>query len=650
MTDTAKITSVVRLTAFGAALMMAFQVAGKAARDALFLSSFRPSQLPPMIVAGALTAILLGVINGRLLARVSPRRFVPWLLMTSAALHVVEYISWHGHPGLTAIAVYIHVVSLGAVITSGFWSVVNEQFDPYTAKQRFGTIAAAGTAGGVGGGFLAERLAVMAPTESVLLLLAAAQFITTALLSWMPAASVRSRRERVHALDLLRKSSWLRTLSLLVLSGTFSAALFDYVLKADARHALGPGEPLLRFFALFHTSTAALSFLFQTAGTSAVLSRFGLGATVATLPVTATVSGLLAAFGRTFPLVTAARGAEAVIRGSFYRAGYELLYSPMPAVEKRAIKSVNDVTVDRLGDALGGAVAQMAITLGPSSGFVMLLTGSVTSGIGWLLARRLQKGYVRMLEHSLQYHASEEEAARPDSEPAGIASDGDPVARAASPDETPDLRSALMSGDPGFQRQVLQKPGPIERGLLPLVIPLLANPELRKPARQAIASIAPANVGQLSDYLLDPQTDTEARMQLPSLLAATGVPRAAGGLLLALMDPDRRIRRESARALEQLKQITDAAMDEDRVYPAVRDELHASAARAERADLGYLFTLLSLVLPSEPVRVASESLRAGDPHLRGLALEYLETAVPADVAALLMDAIEERPKLEVGAA
>src|SRR5688572_27466956 len=111
---------------FGAAFIMAFQVAGKAARDALFLSSYRPSQLPPMIMVGALSAIMLGLINARLLSIVAPRQLVPWLLIASGGLHVVEWLTYSQAPGPTAIAIYIHVVALGAIITSGFWSVVNE--------------------------------------------------------------------------------------------------------------------------------------------------------------------------------------------------------------------------------------------------------------------------------------------------------------------------------------------------------------------------------------------------------------------------------------------------------------------------------------------------------------------------------------------
>src|SRR5690242_19847732 len=51
---------VMGLAMSGAALSMAYQVAGKAARDALFLSNFHSHHLPAMIVAGAIAAMLLG--------------------------------------------------------------------------------------------------------------------------------------------------------------------------------------------------------------------------------------------------------------------------------------------------------------------------------------------------------------------------------------------------------------------------------------------------------------------------------------------------------------------------------------------------------------------------------------------------------------
>ena len=49
-----------------------------------------------------------------------------------------------------------------------------------------------------------------------------------------------------------------------------------------------------------------------------------------------------------------ARGGESVFRGSLFRTGYELFFTPIPPHDKRAAKSIIDVGFDRLGDAVGG--------------------------------------------------------------------------------------------------------------------------------------------------------------------------------------------------------------------------------------------------------------------------------------------------------
>ena len=54
------------------------------------------------------------------------------------------------------------------------------------------------------------------------------------------------------------------------------------------------------------------------------------------------------------------RGGESVFRGSLFRTGYEIFYTPIPPDEKRAAKSIIDVGFDRLGDALGGGLIRSA--------------------------------------------------------------------------------------------------------------------------------------------------------------------------------------------------------------------------------------------------------------------------------------------------
>jgi hypothetical protein len=47
--------------------------------------------------------------------------------------------------------------------------------------------------------------------------------------------------------------------------------------------------------------------------------------------------------------------------------------------------------------------------------------------------------------------------------------------------------------------------------------------------------------------------------------------------------------------------------------------------------LAHVFTVLALVLPREPLRIAYRALHTTDARLRGTALEYLELTLPRDI-------------------
>jgi hypothetical protein len=59
--------------------------------------------------------------------------------------------------------------------------------------------------------------------------------------------------------------------------------------------------------------------------------------------------------------------------------------------------------------------------------------------------------------------------------------------------------------------------------------------------------------------------------------------------------------------------------------------------------LEHVFTLLSLVLPAEPLKVAFRGLHTDDQRLRGTALEYLEVVLPAPVRERLWPFLETSP-------
>jgi hypothetical protein len=96
-----------------------------------------------------------------------------------------------------------------------------------------------------------------------------------------------------------------------------------------------------------------------------------------------------------FGSLLVARGGEAILRSSLFRTGYELFYSPMPAAEKRAAKSIIDVGFDRLGDAVGGGLVRLAVVLVPAAQSpAILLLGALCSAGAIYAASRMNRGYI----------------------------------------------------------------------------------------------------------------------------------------------------------------------------------------------------------------------------------------------------------------
>src|SRR6185436_481176 len=396
----------------GAAAVMAQFVSGKAVRDALFLTSLDLSALPAMLVATSALSMVLVVANARAARRLRPATVVPVTFAASGVLFLLEWFLRSRSPLGTAVAVYLHISAAGPVLASGFWLIASERFDPHTAKKRFGHIAAAGTLGGLVSALVTERVAVMFGVPAMLPLLALLQFCS-AWFVWQTAVSapatppVRTDDESDATparspLRVLTEAPYLRNLAALVLLGTTGAALVDYLFKAEAIETFGRGDNLLRFFALYYAGTSLLAFVLQTSASRMVLERFGLAVSAGT-PSGALLAGSLAGLVVPgFGSLLVARAGESVLRSSFFRAGYELFYTPIPAAEKRAAKTLIDVGFDRLGDGIGGALVRAAVLLAPASQSSAILGLAIGCSAAALIAtRRLNRGYLGTLENSL---------------------------------------------------------------------------------------------------------------------------------------------------------------------------------------------------------------------------------------------------------
>src|SRR6266571_8821312 len=121
-----------------AGAMIAFQVGGKATRDAVFLSNFLLTALPIMLLASAAVSLIAVLAASRLIARKCPSAIIPAAFGVSSILLFAESMAFSVAPRATVVAIYLHMAGFGAILVSGFWSIISELFDPRTAKAQIG--------------------------------------------------------------------------------------------------------------------------------------------------------------------------------------------------------------------------------------------------------------------------------------------------------------------------------------------------------------------------------------------------------------------------------------------------------------------------------------------------------------------------------
>lgn len=652
---------------FAALLLIAHQVAARAVRDALFLSAFQVRALP-MVMAGAAVVALAGAQALSLaLARRSPSRVVP----ATAALSAVLLASWWAlglfFPRAAAVGVYLHVAAFGGALVSGFWSLVNERFDPYTARKVMGRIGTGATAGGVVGGVLAWLASRSLPLPTTVLGLVALNALGAAVLSRTrghdasrpgPAAPPAGM-----AAAVLLRSPYLRDIALVVGLGAVVEAIVDFLFKAEAAGRFAAGGSLLGAFALFHGGMSVLGLLIQATLSRSALRHLGIAGTLALRPALTAATALLGVAAPRLATATVARGAHETLTNSLFRSAYELLYTPLPESEKRRVKAIVDVAVDKLGALLGSGMVALALILAPAAAASPLFATAAAISLATLaLTRRLHRGYVLTLEQSLLAgrvrlepdrvvdHATQVTLAHTGlieratllrqidelrgGPPEGTGSEAPPppgaVGSAAAGDPLLERIRAVRSGSAALVRRALAEGPELEPVLVACLLPLLASDDLFPDALRALRRAAPSVTGQLVDALLDPSADPVVRRRVPRVLKGCATLRAAEGLMAALDDPSFDVRASATTALAALNERSGVVrISRERVLARVRRELD-SGEPVDR-QLPQLFTLLSLTLERGPLQIAWAAMKGPDRTLRGTALEYLATVLPDDV-------------------
>ncbi len=581
-----------------ATIMIAHQVAGKATRDGLFLTSFDVTDLPKAVMASAVLSFFAVLLMSRLLHRHSPARVVPIGYAISALLFTAEWYYFHFYPKTVVALLYLHMATFGAVLISGYWSIINERFDPYSAKRTVARIAAAATLGGLLGGILTQSAVSLWGSRTMLLILASMQLLCCISLLKIGRGTskniLRQPASEKAGIQTLFTTPYLRQMAYVIALVAIIAALLDYSMKAQAADYFTSKQSLTGFFAAFYAITGLLTFLLQSAFGPKMLERFGLAGAMSFLPGAVLIGGVFGTAVLHLWTVTILRAVEAIFFSSFFRSAFELLYTPLSPEKKRPTKIIIDVGSNRIGDLLGGGLLLIMLALIPDLPISLIISiAMAVSGVAIIVITRLQTGYVSQLAESLhsggvsltdnQIHdattrlAMKENKAVSDREilQAKInaleqSSLKDPERFQERAYEQKRLQaiekllitssekakflqaiSNLTSGDYERIRQTLNGAF-MDNGLVPYMLPLLGNPELVDECRIQLRWLASQTLGQLTDALTNPDTDPVVRIRIPEVMEVCHNQRAVDGLMAGMADGQFVVRHSCARTLSRM--------------------------------------------------------------------------------------------------
>ncbi len=665
--------------ATAAFMMVAHLQGGKTVRDALFLSHFAVTALPKMMIAAALVSAAAVAAFSLLLTRYGPTRLTPPMFLFSGLLSVGEWIIMEAWPHAVTVLLYLHITVLDALLISGFWSILNERYDPYRAKTIIGRVVIFTALGGLAGAGAASIIARALDIRMVIVMLAALHLGSG--LALLPLARDRfdGRGPSSSLLAPFRisvRNKLIQRVALLMVALSATVALLDYLFKATLQSNLNKDE-LVTFFAYFYMAVDIGTFLLQTFVGRKALHWFGLGGTIALVPLSLFSGALLTFVFRSLMTVTMLRAAANLLTNSFFGPGYELLYTPIATAEKRTSKILIDVGANRAGNMLGGLVIMgLLFVPGPTHSYILFST-MICAGIMGLLIFLLSRGYLSQLVTNLQEgHLPARSAVTPGpaESPAAATSTnlrrerllrriafyrqvnrspavkpGPPSVTGERPrppsvddDRDPEIEAirALRSGEDRRIRHVLVNQAATP-GMLPHILPLLRHRSVLKEALAACRPLAATASGQLVDALLDQHQHALVRRRIPLLLGFVGNMQAVHGLIAGLEDRAPDVRYRCAEALARIKtDYPHLTIDSEAVWRVIYREmtfLGRSNVQPRQGvePLRHLFHLLGLIFGVQVMDVCYDSLQAPETKIRGTALEYLENRLPPNVKSAL---------------
>jgi ATP/ADP translocase/HEAT repeat protein len=380
--------------------VVAITVAGKTARDTVFLSRYNKTYLPLMFIACAATVALAASTYSRLSKRWSRTT----ILDASSLLFAVVLALIATHiAGLVIPFLYVWTEVVICITAIQVWLIASDTFDPRQAKRLFGIIGGGGSLAAAVIGTGIKPFVHKFGANTLLLLIIAAVVIY-----WiLGRVAIRNtsahpvmRTDRKPASRSKKLDPYLLAIAALIGLSAMVGQLVDYQFKIFAAQEITNERDLAGFFGNFYAATGIATLVVQFFLTSVILSRLGLIAGMLALPMSLNIGSLAILLTPRLWSGVLAKFSDQTLKYTLNSSSLELLWLPVRPDRRKAVRPLISGTVKYTCEVAAGCLMLVLVRVFAARYLAVI---SLALIVPWLIITfRLKKLYVNALVSAIE--------------------------------------------------------------------------------------------------------------------------------------------------------------------------------------------------------------------------------------------------------
>ncbi|MFQ6004984.1 MAG: NTP/NDP exchange transporter [Woeseia sp.] len=340
----------------------------------------------PWLFTGTFFGMMLAtVVFGWVTSRYSRKQFLPWIYYFFI-LNILIFFAAFTYTQRNdlemvwiARAFFVWLSVFNYFVVSVFWSFMADIYTKEQGRRLFGIISAGGSAGAILGPLMTGALVIPLGFQNLLplsaFLLMFSIYCVAQLRRWAEQESAETHEAPLDAskpigggaLAGIRQVATSPFLAAIAVGGAFASlmgtAIYIYMAQLVGENFATTDEQT-RVFALLDASTNVLSLIGQLIIVKQVVQRFGIGVSLAILPIVSVIGFAILAANPVFIVIAALQVARRSLAFGLAKPTSDMLYTVVSPEEKYKAKNFVETALYRGGDLVGSWVVRMMGGLG----------------------------------------------------------------------------------------------------------------------------------------------------------------------------------------------------------------------------------------------------------------------------------------------